>query len=95
MTEELRMVFEGRVQGVGFRATVCDIAAELKVTGWVANARDGTVHMCAQGESAELQLLKQQILRVRARNIVNSHENWRKCASGESEFTSFSIRSQP
>jgi hypothetical protein len=51
--------------------------------------------MCAQGESAELQLLKQQILRVRARNIVNAHENWRKCASGESEFTSFSIRSQP
>ena len=41
--------FEGRVQGVGFRATTRSIAVQSGVTGWVRNEPDGSVQLEAQG----------------------------------------------
>ena len=46
--------FRGTVQGVGFRYTVRQIAAEFAVTGYVKNLPDGTVEMVAEGEIREL-----------------------------------------
>ena len=40
---------EGRVQGVGYRAFVEIKAAELELTGWVRNRRDGSVEAVLQG----------------------------------------------
>ena len=39
----------GRVQGVFYRATSCDKARELRVTGWVANEADGSVAAVVEG----------------------------------------------
>jgi acylphosphatase len=39
----LRIVIEGRVQGIGFRAWACSEAARRNIRGWVRNRRDGTV----------------------------------------------------
>jgi len=47
-----RAVFQGRVQGVGFRARARDTARAHPVTGWVRNEPDGTVCLEAQGEEA-------------------------------------------
>jgi acylphosphatase len=47
--ERRRIVFSGRVQGVGFRATTRSIARKHPVTGWVRNREDGTVEMEIQG----------------------------------------------
>lgn len=44
-----RMVFHGRVQGVGFRFTASRIARELGLTGWVHNRMDGAVEAEVQG----------------------------------------------
>ena len=49
-----RVVYEGRVQGVGFRATVRWMAEGFEVTGWVKNLPDGRVELWAQGESFEV-----------------------------------------
>jgi acylphosphatase len=49
-----RIVFEGRVQGVGFRYTVKDLARGFDVCGWVKNLPDGSVEMQAMGEADEL-----------------------------------------
>jgi acylphosphatase len=47
--ERRRIVFAGRVQGVGFRATARSVARAHPVTGWVRNEPDGTVLVEVQG----------------------------------------------
>ncbi len=49
--------YEGRVQGVGFRFTAVSAAEGLAVSGWVANAPDGSVRLVAEGAEAEVQRL--------------------------------------
>lgn len=45
-----RVIFQGRVQGVGFRGRARDTARSHAVTGWVRNEPDGTVCLEVQGE---------------------------------------------
>ena len=52
--ERRRVRFQGRVQGVGFRATARSIAEEFPVTGWVRNEQDGSVLMEVQGDGREI-----------------------------------------
>lgn len=49
-----RVIFEGRVQGVGFRYTVKDLARGFDVCGWVKNLPDGSVELQVTGEAAEV-----------------------------------------
>ena len=44
------IIFKGRVQGVGFRFTVQQLALRLGLTGWVRNCYDGSVEACLQGD---------------------------------------------
>ena len=53
--------FMGRVQGVGFRVFVQNVAQELGFTGWVKNMADGSVVMEAQGDEARFGELKSRI----------------------------------
>ena len=49
-----RIVFRGRVQGVGFRYRARMAAAQIGVTGWVRNNPDGTVTMEIQGTEEQI-----------------------------------------
>jgi acylphosphatase len=49
-----RVIYHGRVQGVGFRATARQMAMGYQVSGFVRNLADGTVELVAQGEQAEV-----------------------------------------
>jgi len=49
-----RMIFSGRVQGVGFRWRAMQAANAVGATGWVRNDRGGTVSMELQGSEAQL-----------------------------------------
>lgn len=53
-TERRRVVFHGRVQGVGFRYTTVGIAKQFAVSGYVKNLRNGTVELVAEGTAAML-----------------------------------------
>jgi acylphosphatase len=52
-----RIVVEGRVQGVGFRAFTRATAARLGLAGWVRNREDGAVELEAEGEEHSLDAL--------------------------------------
>ena len=50
----VRVHYECRVQGVGFRYTVKTIAREYDVCGTVANLPDGRVELLASGDEGEV-----------------------------------------
>ena len=47
----------GRVQGVYYRATTCDVARRLRLKGWVRNLPDGRVEIVAEGPEDALKAL--------------------------------------
>ena len=51
------LIVHGRVQGVYFRASMCQEAAKLGVAGWVCNRRDGSLEAMLQGEAASVDQL--------------------------------------
>ena len=52
-----RIIFIGRVQGVGFRFTAHSIARRCQLTGFVRNLPDGSVEMFAQGQAEDIESL--------------------------------------
>lgn len=56
-----KVVFHGRVQGVGFRYAVKDLARGFDVCGWVKNLADGSVELQVMGQKAEVDSLIQEI----------------------------------
>lgn len=53
----VRLVIEGHVQGVFFRASTTEEAQRLRVTGWVRNCPDGSVEIVAEGSRAKIEEL--------------------------------------
>ena len=53
----LQVVVSGRVQGVCFRQSTADVAAGLRLSGWVRNLPDGRVEAVAEGERPALEAL--------------------------------------
>lgn len=78
-----RMVFHGRVQGVGFRYTAKYLAQSLGLTGWVENEYDGTVLMEIQGREPLIFKLMEGLNRnqfisidwIDSKEIPVEHEN--------------------
>lgn len=56
VAEQVRLflVFDGTVQGVGFRWTTQSLANKVGVTGWVRNMSDGTVQAQMQGTGHDI-----------------------------------------
>ncbi len=49
-----KVIFTGRVQGVGFRYATKQLALGFEVVGTVKNLNDGTVELRIQGEAEEV-----------------------------------------
>lgn len=85
----LEITYQGRVQGVGFRATVADLARRFEVLGMVQNRIDGSVRLVVEGDEQELVLFAEAIRERLARNIVSESDNWKAIAT--SSYAGFSI----
>ena len=70
-----RVMFEGRVQGVGFRYTIKQIALGFNVVGGIKNLTDGRVELQLMGEELEVEEFLHEIAEESsmARNIKQMH----------------------
>ena len=59
--ESVRVLYTGRVQGVGFRYTAKAVARGYEVTGQIRNQADGRVELLAEGGREELDAFLQAI----------------------------------
>ena len=73
MTTAKRVLYEGRVQGVGFRFRVKEIAQGFDVVGTVQNLADGRVQLVAQGEPDELEAFLDEILQSSLKSHIHRH----------------------
>ena len=64
-----RVVYHGRVQGVGFRYTARSVAGSFRVAGWVRNLPDGDVELVAEGEPDQVEAFLNALATRMARNI--------------------------
>lgn len=80
--ERLDASVRGRVQGVGFRYFVLREAEYLDLAGYVANERDGSVHVVAEGPPAVLDELLERLHEGPPASIVERVIHRREPARG-------------
>ena len=85
----LHVYYQGRVQGVGFRWAVREVATGFDVTGWVRNLSDGRVELVAEGDRPELEAFQEAVPKAGLRRFIRLEtENW---SNGTGEFRGFEI----
>ena len=81
--------FSGRVQGVGFRYTVLQVAREFEVSGTVKNLLDGRVRLEVEGCKPEVDRFLKEI-EEHMHGYIHNVE--RHASQRPREFSGFSIR---
>lgn len=79
----------GRVQGVGMRFAVHDLARRYPIVGFVQNLDDGRVQIVMEGEDDQMESFLSRLREV-APGAIHDINSFRSTASGE--FTRFEIR---
>lgn len=90
-TRKVRAIYTGRVQGVGFRMTVQELAKNFTLVGIVRNVTDGSVELIAAGDHEVVLDFLKAIDHRMSRYIVGCHLEWMD-AEGE-DYSDFSIGS--
>jgi acylphosphatase len=67
----LTVHFTGRVQGVGFRYTVREIAASHPVAGSVRNLDDGRVRLVVEADAVQAMRFIEQVKLAMSRHITH------------------------
>ena len=81
--------FSGRVQGVGFRYTVKNVALQYNVHGFVKNLPDGRVELVMEGPDPDMDRLLDDV-RQRMNGYIKDVKAVEDPATGE--FQQFFIR---
>ncbi len=83
MRKRAQVFYSGRVQGVGFRYSVREIACGFEVTGSVRNLPDGRVELTAEGEPAEVEGFLAAITESQLRSYIRGTDLSWQTATGE------------
>jgi len=67
-----QVFYEGRVQGVGFRFTVKQLARGYDVIGWVRNLPDGRVELQCSGDVEEVEAFLEAIVESQLKAHIRS-----------------------
>ena len=92
MIRQLHLFYFGRVQGVGFRYAVLQIAHQQKVCGWVMNLDNGQVEIMAYAEEEALNNLLQEINQQFSSYIKDLKIEWLPACQPEGELSGFEIK---
>lgn len=85
----LRVVYSGRVQGVGFRYTAKTVATGFEITGTVRNLPDGRVELLAEGNRSELEAFQNAIRSEGLAGFIQGEQvEW---ADAQNNFRGFEI----
>lgn len=84
----IRVVYSGRVQGVGFRWQVSQVAENFAVSGFVRNLEDGTVELLVEGYLGEVRGMIEAVDQKLKDFWVSKVEDERK---GDPHHAGFSI----
>jgi acylphosphatase len=85
----VRVVVEGRVQGVFFRHHTQEMAFKLGVKGWVKNRRDGRVEAIFEGDPERVDQIIQWCHRGPSEaRVIKVYLTWEVYAG---EFEDFSV----
>lgn len=81
-----QVIYSGRVQKVGFRLEICELAKRLGITGFCKNLENGDVMAQLQGPKNKIEFLNsfmESLKRIKIRNKVIEEM---KVVEGEKEF---------
>jgi acylphosphatase len=67
----LQVLYEGNVQGVGFRWSVRDAAKGFEVTGWVRNLPNGRVELQVTGAEDEVRAFVDRIAQGELHSLIH------------------------
>ena len=84
--ESRRVLYSGRVQGVGFRYTARRIAQGHAVTGFVRNLEDGRVELVVEGPPGEIELVLEEIAEAMRGKIRDAQVATGEATGTYSEF---------
>jgi acylphosphatase len=85
MAVSRRVIYSGRVQGVGFRYTVQNLAENRPISGFVRNLPNGTVEVVAEGKPGQVDEFLSAIERRMAGYIQQKMEQ-EEVSGGHSGF---------
>ena len=85
----LNIFYSGRVQGIGFRYAVKNLAAGFEVTGLVRNLPDGRVELIVEGARDEVEAFRAAIRDEGLAGFIRDEQlSW---AAAQNEFRGFEI----
>ena len=87
--ESVRILYSGKVQGVGFRFNAKVVAQGYEVTGLVRNLPDGRVELIAEGLADELKAFLEGIRNSGLGTRIRSENEFWQPATGH--YKSFEI----
>lgn len=95
MIAALHLLISGHVQGVGFRAAMCDQASALGLQGWVRNRRDGRVEAVVVGRPEQVELLHEWARRGPPGALVTALEKRAASAAEEDDALGAQFEARP
>jgi len=81
-----KIIFSGKVQNVGFRFEIFNLAKKLELKGWVKNMEDDTVKLEIQGEENRIQFLVKHMKSLKRANVAHVEVDKISLVEDESDF---------
>ncbi len=86
MRKQVRALFSGSVQGVGFRFTAERIARHFEVTGYVRNLANGKVEIVAEGEETVVKDFVKAVEEAMSNCVRQAQTSWSEADGRYPEF---------